>query len=118
MKIYLLEDDIVFTNKFEELCKKLWHELTVCHTIESFEFQDYDVYLIDISFWKNVFSYDVIKNIRSKTNKTIAAFTQHEAPDILERSIDAWANYYIYKFQYNLYWMHLRILEDQIKSWK
>lgn len=119
MNIFLLEDNLIFIKEFKKFASKSWHNLHICHDIDEFEFKECDVYLVDLQIWNNLYSYDVIRKIRKQTDKEIVLFTHHEDPDLITHWLEAWADDYIYKFQYQLYWVRLKILEHRLrKLWK
>lgn len=116
MKIFLLEDNEIFTREFIKLVLKHWHSIDVCRTLEKYSFQKADIYLIDLQIWSE-FSFDIIKDIRSKTNAPIAMMTHHDNIKYLNKWAEFWANYYIDKYEINKYWFHLKILENNAKIW-
>lgn len=115
MKIYLLEDNKVFRNKYKKFVKSQGYEIIVCESLEDFEYIDCDLYLIDLQLWKE-YSYDVIKQLRKNTNKLIVMFTHHNDADILRRGFEAWADLFQYKMEYTLYWLHLDMYKKFCKN--
>lgn len=109
MKVYLLEDNTVFTKQFCKLLKRKDIEYITCGAIELYKFEKVDFYLIDLQIGSEM-SYEVIKDIRSKTNKPIALISHHTDRNKIKRAVNCGINYMIPKMDYELYWIHLDLI--------
>lgn len=111
MKIFLLEDNNVFIDKFTEFAvDKLGYSITVSNSILKYEFIEADIYLIDLQIG-NDYSWDVIKDIKSKTDKQVIMFTHHTDNNLLKKWIESWADSYFCKTERDSYSSHLAVFE-------
>lgn len=113
MKIYLLEDNTIFTREFCKLLKRKEIEYITCDSVGLYKFEKVDYYMIDLQIGSEM-SYDVIKDIRSKTNKHIVLISHHNDRKKIKRAIECWVTYMIPKYEYELYWTHIDMIENLI----
>ena len=107
--IYILENNSDFINALGKWLNKRNIEYVVHTSQEDYKFIDAKYYLIDLQL-ENWYSFDIIKDIRSRTKSPIAMFTHHTEHNLLRKGIESWANYYFCKDDVNLYSIHLEIL--------
>lgn len=114
MHFYLLEDDNNYIGNFTRFAEKKWHSVTAQNSIDIFSFIEADVYLLDLQLWPDIYSYDIIKEIRNKTHKPIAMLTNHVDHRLLVRGIECWADYFFSKIDKDHYSIHFLVLEKML----
>ncbi len=95
MKVCLLEDNEKLSQNIVKKFEKTWDECLCFSSIASFQFIECDVYIFDISLEKK--SFDLMKEVRGKTNSPIVVYSAHCDIKNLEDSIDSWCDFFISK---------------------
>lgn len=109
MKIYLLEDNTVFTREFCKLLDKKWIWYDTCSSVCLYKYKEYDAYLIDLQVGSEM-SYDVIADIKKRTDKPIVLISHHTDREKIQQAVDNGVSYIISKYDYQLYGIHLDLI--------
>lgn len=110
MKIYLLEDNLIFAWEFLKRAARLWYRVSTCYNINDYVFESADLYIIDIQIWNN-YSYEIIKRIRNETDRKIIALTHHYwNSEVENKAREAWANYIMDKMDHSNYFTRIETL--------
>jgi len=109
--IVIIEDDNIFVKNVISKLNKLWiKEIKVFNSIQSYIHIEANLYLIDIKLEQN--SFDLIKEIREKTNAPICIVSSYSEKDCVKLCFKHWADMYInkiinpYLYSEKVLWMY------------
>jgi len=95
MKVCLVEDNNVLNKAIYKKLERNDIECVIFNSISSFHYVDADVYVFDIMLEKK--SYDLIKELREKTDKPIMVYTSYSHIEYLNHTYESWADLFIWK---------------------
>jgi len=119
MKVCLLEDNHLLS---QSICKKFKRndiECIVFSSIASYHFIEADVYIFDIMLEAK--SYNLIQEIRGKTDKPFVIYTSYSNIEYLKITYDRWADVSIWKITspnllvLKIQWIHR--MYQRLKNW-
>lgn len=93
--ITLIEDEVLLAQRLAKKLEREWYNTTVFNSIASFKFIDSDLYLVDLQLEHKAF--DLIKEIRSKSDAPIIIFTGHWDTSMILKGIESGADCYMLK---------------------
>lgn len=112
--IVIIEDDLIFVKNVVSKLNRNWiYDIKIFNSIQSYIHMEADLYLIDIRLEKN--SFDLISEIRNKSNSVICVVSSYSEKDYVKQCFHNWADFYInkvvnpYLYQYKIFWIYKMI---------